>query len=68
MEQSDVKTALTDNEVVPATQCPACGSRVLFWWSNPKGRSVTLFCPACRMVKTEAKSESNYGRSSSKGK
>lgn len=62
MEQSQGESALTDQEQPPATQCPHCASRVLFWWNNPKGHTVTWFCPACRMVKTRALSGSSQGR------
>ena len=44
MEQSRVQTALTEGDC-PATQCPRCASRVLFWWTNPKGHTVTWFLP-----------------------
>ena len=60
MAHTPVQTALMDQEDAPATQCPRCKSRVLFWWTNPKGHTVTWFCPACRTVKTRAASASAH--------
>ncbi len=68
MEQSHVQTALTEKETAPATQCPRCASRVLFWWTNPKGHTVTWFCPECRGVKTRPLPVSNRDTSHAKAR
>jgi len=61
MEQAPVATALNDHEHVPPTHCLYCDSRDLFWWANPKGRSVTWFCQSCRAVTTRGITGSTTG-------
>lgn len=65
MEQPSAATALNDHEQVPATHCLHCDSRELFWWTNPKGRTVTWFCQSCRTVTTQKVAASKDGQPAS---
>lgn len=58
MEHRPVETAVTDSPDAPPAQCSHCSSRTLFWWRNPKGRSLTWYCSACRAVHTRTLSDS----------
>lgn len=65
MEQAPAATALNDHEHVAPTHCRRCESRDLFWWTNPKGRTVTWFCQSCRAVTTRQVAASQDGQAAS---